>query len=92
MKIFGNILFPAERGEEYMTPNDIRAVIRNEPFFEIMFTYPKICHTCFDVLTNLISETPDWRIFRLVRITIQFIFDGCTFKCDQDDSVSITEV
>ncbi|CAG8470165.1 5705_t:CDS:2 [Diversispora eburnea] len=90
MKIFGNILFPTEK-EEYMTPNNIREIIRNELFFERIFVHPKICHICFDVLTNLINETPDWRIFRLVRITIQFIFDGCITRNDQNDSIPITK-
>ncbi|CAG8670830.1 7347_t:CDS:10, partial [Acaulospora morrowiae] len=75
MRIFGEILFP--ENNEYMTPNDIKNVMQNQLFFERLIVHPKICHVCFDVLTNLIDESQDWRTFRLVRYMIQLIFDCC---------------
>ncbi|CAG8453844.1 9756_t:CDS:10, partial [Cetraspora pellucida] len=73
MKIFGHILFSREK--EYIAPREIKEVIRSELLFQRMIGHPRICHLCFDIMTKLVIESPDWRILRLIGYTIQPIFE-----------------
>ncbi|CAG8710269.1 10835_t:CDS:10, partial [Dentiscutata erythropus] len=74
MKLFGHLLFSREK--EYMAPREIKEAVRNELLFQRMIIHPRICHLCFDILTKLVIESPDWRILRLVRYIIQPIFES----------------
>ncbi|KAF0448598.1 hypothetical protein F8M41_002634 [Gigaspora margarita] len=74
MKLFGHLLFSREK--EYMTPREIKEVVRNELLFRRMVVHPRICHLCFNILTKLVIESPDWRILRLIGYIIQPIFEN----------------
>ncbi|CAG8717461.1 42263_t:CDS:10 [Gigaspora margarita] len=74
MKLFGHLLFSREK--EYMTPREIKEVVRNELLFRRMAVHPRICHLCFNILTKLVIESPDWRILRLIGYIIQPIFEN----------------